>query len=179
MTPGDLVKNTLLIQPQVFLPIKYQKLVGKVIGNLSQDKKLVSSPNEGIEDHLRQPNGQKTRFLVKLATKMAPLTRLPLVGDIRYQKLFGYVIGNLSQHKKLVSSPNEGIEDHLVQPMGRKLRILVKLTTKRAPVTPWWLILSIKNWFLRSVGTYTNIRSWSSVQIKGLKLIYHGQMAKN
>ena len=49
--------------------IKYQKLVGKVIGNLSQHKKLVSSPNEGTEDHLGRPNGQKTRFLVKSATK--------------------------------------------------------------------------------------------------------------
>ena len=159
--------------------IKCQKLVGKVIGNLLQHKKWVSSPNEGIEDYLGRANGTKTGFLVKSATKMAPMTpRCPSVGDIKYQQLVGKVMVNLSQHKKLVSSPNEGIEDHLVQPMGRKLRFLVKLTTKRAPVTPWWLILSIKNCFLRSVGTYPNIRSWSSVQMKGLKLIYHGQIVK-
>ena len=151
--------------------IEYQQLVGKVIGNLFQHKKLVSSPNEGIEDHLGRPNGPKTGFFVKSNTKMAPVT--PPV-----QKLVGKVIGNLSQHKKLVSSPNEGIEDHLVQPMGRKLRILVKLTTKRASVTPWWLTMSIKNCFLRSVGTYPNIRSWSSVQMNGMELIYHGQMVK-
>ena len=39
------------------------------------------------------------RFLVKSATKMAPVTPLcPPVGDIKYQKLVSKVIGNLSQH---------------------------------------------------------------------------------
>ena len=103
---------------------------------------------------------------------MAPMTpRCPSVGDIKYQQLVGKVMVNLSQHKKLVSSPNEGIEDHLVQPMGRKLRFLVKSTTERAPVTPLWLILNVKNWLVRSLGTYPNIRSWSAVQMKGLKTI--------
>ena len=111
--------------------IKYQQLVGKVMVNLSQHKKLVSSPNEGIEDHLERPNGPKTGFLVKSATKMAPVTpRCPSVGDIKYQQLVGKIMVNLSQHKKLVSSPNEGIEDHLGRPNGRKMRYLVKLATK-------------------------------------------------
>ena len=54
--------------------IKYQKLVSKVSGNLSQNQKLVSSSNEGIEDPLGRPKGPKTGFLVKSATKMAPVT---------------------------------------------------------------------------------------------------------
>ena len=116
--------------------MKYQRLVSKVIGNLSQHNKLVTSPNEWIEDHLRRANGQKTRFSVKLATKMAPLTPcIPPVGDIRYQKLVGKVTGNLSQQKKLVSSPNEGIEDHLGRPNGPKTGCFVKLATKMALVT--------------------------------------------
>ena len=79
--------------------IECQKLVGKVIRNLSQHQKVVSSPNEGIEDHLRRPNGPKTGFLVKSATKMAPVTpRCPPVGDMKYQRLVGKVSGNLPQH---------------------------------------------------------------------------------
>ena len=61
------------------------------------------------------------RFLVKSATKMAPVTpRFPLVGDIKYQKVVSKVSENLSQHQKLVSSSNEGIEDHLGRPNGQK-----------------------------------------------------------
>ena len=72
---------------------------------------------------------------------MAPVTpRCPPVGDIKYQKLVGKVIGNLSQHKKLVSSPNEGIEDHLGRPNGPKTGFFVKSATKMAPVTPRWAI---------------------------------------
>ena len=80
-------------------------------------------------------------FLVKLATKMAPVTpSVPLVDDIKYQQLVGKVMVNLSQHKKLVSSPNEGIEDHLERPNGPKTGFLVKSATKMAPVTPRWAI---------------------------------------
>ena len=66
--------------------------------------------------------------------------RAPSVGDIKYQKLVGKVIENLSQHKKLVSSPSEGIEDHLERPNGPKTGFLVKSATKMAPVTPRWAI---------------------------------------
>ena len=79
--------------------IKYLILVDKVCENLSQHYKLVSSPNGGTEHHSGRANGRKMSFLVKLATKMAPVSPWrPPVDDIKYLKLIGEVGGNLSQH---------------------------------------------------------------------------------
>ena len=61
-------------------------------------------------------------------------------GPIKDLKLIEEVGGNLFQHYKLVSRPNEGIKDHLGRPNGQKMRFWVKLGTKMAPVTPRWAI---------------------------------------
>ena len=55
----------------------------------------------------------------------------------------------------------------------------VKSTTKNGPREPWWVILSVKNWSLRSVGTNPNSRSLSAVQIKGLKSTNRNKKAEN
>ena len=60
------------------------------------------------------------------------------VSHIKYLKLVQKVCEDLSQHKKLVSSPNEGVEDHSGGPNGREMRFLVKSAIKPAPVNPWW-----------------------------------------
>ena len=120
------------------------------------------------------------KFFVKSATKMPHLTpcRAP-VSHIKYLKLVQKVCEDLSQHKKLVSSPNEGVEDHSGGPNGRKMRFLVKSATKTAPWTPGgplWGISSIQNSLVRSVKICRNIISWSAVQIMGLKTIQENQM---
>ena len=70
--------------------------------------------------------------------------RVPLVGDIKYQKLVGKVIGNLFQHQKVVSSPNEDIEDHLRRPNGQKTRFFGQIGHRNGsgdpPGVPWWVI---------------------------------------
>ena len=61
------------------------------------------------------------------------------------------------------------------------MRFLVKSACRMAPWTPGgslWIILNTLNLLVRLLRTFTNIKSWSAVQMKRFKTIRDDQMAK-
>ena len=101
--------------------------------------------------------------------------------DIDYQELFNRSVGTYPSIRTWLAVQMERFKPIWDKQMVEKCDFWSNLPAKRPlwpPGDPYWIILSIKNKLVRSVGTYQSIRACLAVQTRGLKPIWDDQMAE-